>query len=178
MSNRTCRSIWADTAPQSKTQPTVGVLHSRMCGNDGSIKLAKAGWLCHKKKAVPQWQAFSKGWCEAGWLASESQRCTCKHVLERWVTCEWKSTMHLQARSWEVSDLWVKIKSRTWQARSWRCSWLASVRAAVLLVDTSKAMQEQALQVWAWNIQKQQYRWRWRQVLERCCRGSSRGETD
>ena len=29
-----------------------------------------------------------------------------------------------------------------------------------------------------WNIQKQQQRWRLMQVLERCCRGSSRGETD
>ena len=93
-------------------------------------------------------------------------------------------------------DLRVKVKGAlastflrvSWlESESQRCigkhvlerwSWPASERAAVLLVDTSKATQEQALQFWAWNIQKQQQRWRWRQVLERCCRGSSRGETD
>ena len=53
------------------------------------------------------------------WLASESQSCLGKHVLERW-------------------------------------SWLISETALVLLVDTSKATQEQALQVWEWNIQMQQ----------------------
>ena len=131
------------------------------------------------------------------------------------VTCEWKSRVHLRARSWEWAALWVKVNGAfastflrvSWLASegqwyickhvlerwSWlvsesqqyickhvlkRWSWLASARAAVLLVDTSKVTQEQALQVWAWKIQKQQYRWRWRQVLERCCGGSSRGETD
>ena len=121
------------------------------------------------------WQAFQNGIKSAArWLASESQGCACKHVLESELTCEWKSTVHLQAHSWEWVDLRVKVNSAlasTFLRVSWlvseshRCickhvlerwSWLASARAAVLLVDTSKVTQEQALQVWAWNIQKQQ----------------------
>ena len=93
------------------------------------------------------------------------------------LTCEWKSKVHLQAHSWEWVDLRVKVKGAL-ASTFLRGDWLASERAALLLVYTSKATQEQALQVLAWNIQKQQQRWRWRQVLERCCRGRSRGETD
>ena len=132
----------AATAPwRGQTQPTVGVLHRGMCGTWKQYQPRKSRMTAPQKKPVPQWQAFPNGIkIAAKWLVSESQKCTCKHVLkfERW------------------SDFWVKVKSRTWQARSWRWSWLASERAVVLLVDTSKVTQEQALQVWEWNIQKQQ----------------------
>ena len=133
-----------------------------------------------QKKSVPQWQAFPNGMKTAArWLVSESQRCTCKHVLKRWgqfvsenQRCLGKHV--LERWSWLVSE----SQRCTCKHILERWRWLASERAMVLLVNTSKVTEEQALQVWEWNIRKQQQRWRWRQVLERCCPGSSRGETD
>ena len=90
------------------------------------------------------------------WLASESRECFGKHVLERW---SWLASESHQCICKQVldrwGDFWVKDKSAL-ASTIWRVSWLASGRAEVLLVDTSKATQEQALQVWERNIQKQQ----------------------
>ena len=169
----------------SKTKPTVGVLRTELVTVSGSQEQdncatkrepchsgepSRMGWSdlwvkVNGALASTSWEVTWQGVKDnstlactilrVSWLVSESRECFGKHALERWLDREWKSPMHLQACSWEVR--WLLSESQKCTCKHiLKVSWLVSGRAAVLLVDTSKATQEQALQVCAWNIQKQQ----------------------
>ena len=72
----------------------MGVLRSRICGNDGSIKLARAGWLRHKNRTLPQWRAFPNGMKCSG-VTCEFKGAFASTFLRGEVTSEWKSKVTL-----------------------------------------------------------------------------------
>ena len=131
------------------------------------------------------------------WLVSESQWCTCKHVLRgevtcEWksmftcehvlrgeVTCDWKSTVHLQARverwlTWEWKSM-VHLQARL---ERWGDLWVkvnghlwavtCEWKSAVLLVDTSRVTQERPRSL---CMEHPEAAAEVEVVLERCCLG-------
>ena len=108
------------TVPRAKPSPQWASCTAGCVAPDSSVKLARAGWLRHKRKPCHSGKPSQMGWRQR-WshLQVKVTSAFASTFLRGEVTSESKPKVHLQARSWE----WVtcKWKSRVlWQARSWK----------------------------------------------------------